>query len=310
MREKDDKNPFAIRPDRSGETSGPKGPEPPPTAFGSSGNRSWLEIGGVVAIIALVLGGFWWAGGAIAEWGAGKLPYSVDQSIGKHAADQQLEDATLCTNEALTGAVEGIVGRLATGLDEEYRDLNVYVVETEQVNAFALPGGYIFVLTGLLEKLESPEELIGVLGHEIGHVVHRHGVKRVARSLWLRFLVAYFFGDLGSAGDILTVGASQLIGLKFDRDQERESDVFGLDLMVKTGIEPGTFPNFFTRLPGGSMPDWFLTHPNPQERADELKEKIAALSTIEAPWKPPSLEALQAPCHAPTKPTDAPDISP
>ena len=118
--------------------------------------------------------------------------------------------------------------------------------------------------------------------------------------------MAYFFGDLGSAGDLLTAGASQLVGLKFDRDQERESDDFGLDLMVKTRIEPGAFPDFFTRLPGGNMPDWFLTHPDPQERADDLREKIDALSAIEDPWEPPSLEALQAPCHLTETPPEAP----
>ena len=272
--------------------------EPPPTAFGSDKKHFVWEIGLVVVVLALLVGGVWWGGGALAEWAAGKLPYSIDQRVGAAAAEQQLSGADVCDNPALTGAVQAIVDRLATGLEPELRELHVNVIGSDMVNAFALPGGHIFVLTGLLEKLESPEELIGVLGHEIGHVAHRHGVKRIARSVWLRFLLAYFFGDVGTSGELFVQGASEMVGLKFDRDQERESDVFGLELMTRTGIRPGRFPDFFTRLPGGSMPDWFLTHPDPEDRADELRERIAAMAEIANPWQPPSLDALQSPCHA------------
>ncbi len=279
-------------------------PPPPPTAFGAGGSgdeptgpRKVLEFGGLILLLAAVGWGFLIGGQFLAGALAMALPYSVDQSIGEMAAESYLGESTQCTNTDLVGAVEGIVERLGAGLDDEFKPLHVYVLEDETVNAFALPGGYMFVLTGLLEELESPEELIGVLGHEIGHVVKRHGIKRIAQSLWFQVLISQIFGDVGGIADVFAVEALSVVSLKFDRDQERESDDFGLDLMTRAGFDPKTFPAFFTRLPSGGVPAWFSTHPDPEDRAEELTEKIAELPPLSDPAEVPTLEVLQGPCH-------------
>ena len=280
---------------------------PPPTSFGhGSGKIPWKSIAGFAVFIliggwAVVYGGRWLAG-----YMATMLPYSVDQTIGEVAADAYAGDAEECTNPALLAAVGDIVQNLQGAADSEFHPFHVKVLNDDQVNAFALPGGYIFVLTGILDEIESPEELIGVLGHEVGHVVHRHGIRRIAESLWFQFLLSQIIGDAGAFGDLMAGRALDMLQLKFGRDQESESDVYGLDLMLKAGYDPKTFPQFFGRLPDAGVPEWFSTHPNSEGRAGDLDTLIAELGPPSSPIAPPTLQALKLPCHAADPGAEAP----
>ena len=153
------------------------------------------------------------------------------------------------------------------------------------------------MLTGLLEEIESPEELVGVLGHELGHVVERHGMQRIAESLWFNFIMAQIFGDISCIGETMAAKSFELLETGFDRDQERESDAFGLALMRKVGYEPRDFPKFFGRLPDHGLPEFLSTHPDPGGRADTLRDAIAQMEPLREPISPPSLTVLKAPCH-------------
>jgi predicted Zn-dependent protease len=277
-------------------TAGPPPHEPPPTAFGHSPRRIWREVIGIAAGVALlgwlaVVGGRHLAGSL-----AQRLPYSVDQSLGAAASEMLLADADVCTNPVLVGAVRGIVERLAQGLEPEHRALHITVLGDDMVNAFALPGGHVFVMTGLLEQVESSEELAGVLGHELGHVVHRHGLRRIAESMWLQILLSAIFVDTGVAGQLAGHGAG-LLSLQFGRDQERESDEFAVALLARAGVDPTRFAEFFARMDGQGPPAWLSTHPDPGERVDRLRESAAAATAREAAPLPP-LADLKAPCHA------------
>lgn len=268
---------------------------PPPTAFGHRGRRLWVEIGLVVGGIVLlgwllVVGGRHLAGSL-----ATSLPYSVDRTLGGAAAEMMLSGAEVCTNPALTGAVNQIVDRLVSGLEADYRQVEVRVLRDDLVNAFALPGGYVFVMTGLLAQVESAEELAGVLGHELGHVAHRHGLRRVAESLWVQVLLALVFADTGIA-EQLAGHAAGLLSLQYGRDQERESDTFGVELLARVGIDPGRLPDFFERIGDQGVPAWLSTHPSPEDRVRTLKE-LAAGTRVEGRAELPTLEALRAPCH-------------
>lgn len=277
--------------------TGPPGPPPPPTAFGSGSSRK--SAGHAVLLIGamLVLGwGLMLGGRAAAGWAATLLPYTVDQTIGEAASEDLVGDRTVCTNPVLVEAVEAIVAQLASGLEPEMQELHVTVIDDEQVNAFALPGGHMFVHTGILTAIESPEQLIGVLGHEVGHVVHRHGVKRLAQSLWVRFLLASVMGDIGGFGDVMASGAAGLLTMSWDRDQERESDRFGVTLMQQVGFNAEPVPSFFEALPDMGVPEWLSTHPNHEGRAGDLAEFVAELPERTEPREPPTLEQLQASC--------------
>lgn len=270
---------------------------PPPTAFGHSKRRFGLEIAiGLGVLVALgfgvIVGGRACAG-SIAE----ALPYSVDREIGALAKTQLLATASECTNPELLSAISEIVERLQPHLDPEHRDITLHVIDDPMVNAFALPGGYLFVTTGILSDVGSPEELIGVIGHEIGHAVKRHGIRRIAQSVWFSLVVASVFSDATGVVEALAGGALDLVSLGFDRDQERESDDFGLALMHAAGYVPNNFPAFFARLPEHATPQWLTTHPDPGDRATTLRAKIAALPPLTSPTAPPSLARLRAPCR-------------
>ncbi|MFT7625347.1 MAG: putative Zn-dependent protease [Myxococcota bacterium] len=283
--------------DQPGDTRPGQGaPEPPPTAFGSRAPRTkedWKKTAGLVLILAavgwgLLFGGRWLAGEAV-----GWLPYDLDRGLGEAAADSMVEDSEVCTNPELLEAVGSIVAQLESGLDDEYKPLKVHVVQDEAINAFCLPGGYIFVLTGILDEIERPEELIGVLGHEIGHAVHRHGMKRIAKSVWFQFLISQFSGGLDIGGSVIL----NMLTMSFDRDQERQSDTYGLELMNRVGYSARGFPDFFDRLPDHGVPEWLSTHPDPGDRAEELRKQIEALSGGKPRVDPPPIAALKAPCH-------------
>ncbi|GMV43031.1 MAG: hypothetical protein AMXMBFR64_47470 [Myxococcales bacterium] len=281
---------------RPGTTGAPLA-EPPPTAFGHSGRRLWLEV--AIAIGAVIIGG--WAiiqgGRSLAGALAAKLPYDVDRALGALASDSVLGGARVCTNPRLVGAVTAVVSHLEVRLDPVYHPLTVRVVEDETVNAFALPGGHVFVMTGLLRAVESPDELAGVLGHEIAHVVQRHGIQRIAQSMWVGFLLSWVTGG-GLAEDLTSQGAA-LLTLKFGRDQELESDSIGLDLMARAGYDPTRFPDFFARLGDAGLPAFLSTHPDPGDRVAELRKVAGGMRPERPQVGVPSLEDLRAPCEGP-----------
>ena len=154
----------------------------------------------------------------------------------------------------------------------------------------------MFVLTGLLEKLNSPAELAGILGHEIGHVVHRHGLIGLARTVWFQLTFSLVLGDIAGPGGGLSSLASHIALLKFSRDQENESDLYGINLMLAADIPPLGFPDFLQQTDDLGLISWFSTHPNPAERADFLRSLVETLEQPTSYWSPPALEALQAPC--------------
>ena len=270
---------------------------PPPAAFGRKQPSDWRKTALVVSLCILIIGGFVtggrWLAGALVD----KLPYSVDQHLGETVATATLSESRTCTNPKLIATVQELVDHLTTGVDPKYQSVQVYIVEDERTNAFALPGGTVFVLTGLLDSIESPEELIGVLGHELGHVVHRHGLRRLAQTLWIQLLLGHVFGGAGQFGDLFAAQAANLMTLEFSRDQESESDAFALALMRRVGYDAGDFPDFFTRLPETGAPEWFSSHPNSESRARLLRASIDLQGPLKNPTLPPTLKDLQAPCH-------------
>lgn len=253
----------------------------------------------VISMIVIGWGGVFFGGRWLAGELAMRLPYTVDRQIGATLSETLLADATVCTHPTLTAAVDEVVQRLATGLAPEHQTLSVVVVDDDLVNAFALPGGHIVLFTGLLAAIESPEELIGVLGHEIGHAAERHGMRAIARRMWFGILQSLLLDGGGGTAGLLVDGAASLAALGFDRDQERAADQFGLDLMRRVGYAPGDYPAFFARLPDVAIPEWLSTHPDPAGRAVELAETIAAAPPVSPAATPPALARLQAPCAAP-----------
>jgi predicted Zn-dependent protease len=142
--------------------------------------------------------------------------------------------------------------------------LSFYIVENDDPNAFAVPGGYIFVHTGLIKLAKNQEEITGVVAHELGHVVKNHSTERLIRTFGIAVILG---GDQVMAGDIL----NSAINNKFNREQEEEADQFAFETMLKMNISPRHLGALFARLKeqGPELPEgfnWLSTHPDLSDR--------------------------------------------
>lgn len=159
--------------------------------------------------------------------------------------------------------------------------------DDKTINAFALPGGQIFITEALLRKLKTKGELAGVLGHEIGHVIERHGAEHMAKAELTQTLSAaavvatYDPNDRTSitkAQMLLLIG--QMVNMKYGRDDELESDRNGIEIMASSGYDPRSMIQVMKVLKaaggGGKQPEFFSTHPNPDNRIDRIEEAIKA----------------------------------
>ncbi|MFC3811197.1 M48 family metalloprotease [Lacihabitans lacunae] len=157
---------------------------------------------------------------------------------------------------------------------------NFHVLRDDKtINAFALPGGQIFITAGLLGRLKSKDQLAGVLGHEVGHVIYRHSSEQMAKTEFYQGLAG---AATAAAGDM---GASQIANyvaqvklMKFGRDDELESDEFGIKYMIEAGYEPSAMIEVMEILAaagGGKQRDEFMsTHPSPDNRIAKIQEHI------------------------------------
>jgi predicted Zn-dependent protease len=154
------------------------------------------------------------------------------------------------------------------------------LADPRTVNAFALPGGPIFITEGLLRRLESEAELAGVLGHEIGHVIARHSSERLAKQqLTQGLLNALIVGS----GDYTTAQIGQVVGsminMSYGRDDELEADGLGVRIMAEGGYDPRALirvMEVLAKASGGSrQPEFFSTHPAPENRAERIRQEIA-----------------------------------
>lgn len=151
-----------------------------------------------------------------------------------------------------------------------------HVTEDPAVNAFALPGGIIVVNTGLIAATECPEELAGVLAHEIEHVELRHSLRQMIKQLGLSATLALFMGDIG-AGRV----AEQLVGLKFTRDAERQADEQAVTVLTRSGVDPTGLPRFFRRLhTEPAPPSWLSSHPTSADRELRLAAVIRSRGAL------------------------------
>jgi len=154
------------------------------------------------------------------------------------------------------------------------------LADPKTVNAFALPGGPIFITEGLLRLLKSEAELAGVLGHEIGHVIGRHSSERLAKQQLTQGLLSALV--IGS-GDYSTAQIGQIVGsminMSYGREDELESDAFGIRIMGEAGYDPRAMirvMEVLAKASGGSrQPEFVSTHPAPENRAARIKEAIA-----------------------------------
>lgn len=235
-------------------------------------------------LILLGLIGLWLSRGIIIDYIANKIPLSWEQSYGERVWESVRTGGEVLEGSKWEEQVNRITDKLTRAAEGSGHEFRFHIMQDTNVNAFALPGGHIVILTGLLEAADSGEEVAGVLGHEMGHVTHRHHFKQMLQSAGVVVLLQALVGDSSGAIGLLTQSSGYLLQQKFSRDAEREADDAGLDYMVAAGINPEGAVSFFNKLKehyaqmgmerAESALSWVSTHPATQERIDRLQSRI------------------------------------
>jgi predicted Zn-dependent protease len=217
--------------------------------------------------------------------------FSKDQDVqlGKESAAQVRKQMTVINDPVLTNYVNLVGKRLANA--PEARDsgfpFTFEVVADPTINAFALPGGPMFIHTGLLKAVDSEAQLAGVMGHEMSHVILRHGTNQASKAQLLQLPAVLGSQIAGSSGGMLGkltelgigLGANSVL-LKFSRNAESQADLTGSHIMAESGYNPMEMARFFEKLnaEGGSRAPQFLSdHPNPDNRERAIEEEAERL---------------------------------
>lgn len=236
----------------------------------------WGLVSG--AVLAVVLG-LWFGSDLLVELAVSRIPAEWEQKLGESAYREFLAGQDVMKEGPAVDAVKEMTQRLAGQVPNNPYRFDVTVVKSDVVNAFALPGGYIVVFTGLMKKAESPEEVAGVLAHELNHVLQRHGLERIIKQMGFVAVVSIVLGNPPGLGGIMKQLGIELMALKFGRAQETEADMTGLQLLYQAKINPEGMITFFQRLAekDEGRVEWLSTHPMSSARADHLKAKLAEM---------------------------------
>src|SRR3954464_4438894 len=156
-----------------------------------------------------------------------------------------------CANEDGRAALAKLMGKLEAAAALPI-PLEPKVVRRSEPNAIALPGGHIYVFEGLIEKSENPDELAGVIAHEIGHVAHRDGTRSILQSAGLSFLFGMLLGDFVGGGAVV-IGARAVLRSSYSRDVEGAADRYGADLLNRAGGDVRAFGAILTPIPGTTL---------------------------------------------------------
>lgn len=213
--------------------------------------------------------------------------YSLEKEIalGKQLADEVEKTSKIVTDPVVSEYVNRVGQNLVRSSDAKV-PFTIKVIDNEEVNAFALPGGYLYVNTGLIKLAENESELAGVLAHEIAHVAARHGTRQATRGQItnLATIPLVFLGGWAGYGIRQAAGlAVPLTFLKFSRGFEEEADYLGVQYLYAAGYDPNSMVEFFERLKAqekkkpGTFAKVFSSHPTNEKRIQKVQKSIGEI---------------------------------
>jgi predicted Zn-dependent protease len=213
--------------------------------------------------------------------------YSVEGEIrmGKQYAQQVESGSKIITDPVIAEYVNRIGQNLVRNSDAQV-PFTIKVVDSDEINAFALPGGFFYVNTGLILAADEEAELAGVMAHEIAHVAARHGTRQMTRSQWANIgtlPLIFMGGGIGYAVRAAAGFGLPLTFLSFQRGFEAEADYLGLQYMYKTGYDPNAFISFFEKIQAqekrkpGTLAKAFASHPQTPDRIEASQKEIATI---------------------------------
>lgn len=231
----------------------------------------WL-VGGLVLAVGIVFSAL----GLLADWVATRTPLHVEEWLGQQA----LQRIPASDSPLLRNSLAGLLRSLPADSSLHRYSFQVFLTESDEVNAIALPGGNIVVFSGLLAQIESENELAMILAHEMGHFANRDHLRGLGRGLGVAVAATLLFGQDSTASN-LVVTTMMSFQANYSQAQEAEADRFGLELLDERYGHVGGATDFFRRLArraGGDLPYLLASHPRPAAR-------IAALEGLTAERK-------------------------
>ncbi len=215
--------------------------------------------------------------GRIVEHMATLVSPKTEQEMAESLKASAIAGKSIVKDSSINARLAKITSPLVNAVENKDFKFTFTIIKDETLNAFALPGGTVIIHSGLIEKAKSPEEVAGVLAHEISHVTRRHHVRSIIGNLGIWVVLRGLIGDMtGVSAEIATVGAT-LGTLKYSRGFETESDDSGFELLERAKVNPQGMIDFFSTLQKehGSMEiaEFMSTHPATDNRIENLKSK-------------------------------------
>jgi Peptidase family M48 len=216
---------------------------------------------------------------------------SEDVKVGQEAAAQATKELPLLNDSTLDQYVANVGTKLVNAIPPEFRHsefrYTFKVVNQKEINAFALPGGPMFLNRGMMEAAKTEGEMAGVMAHEISHVALRHGTAQATKGQ--KFQIGSILGQVagaivgGTAGNVISQTTQLGLGtyfLKYSREYESQADILGAQILARAGYQPREMANMFKTIEaegGGQGPQWMSSHPNPKNRYEAITREAQSL---------------------------------
>ncbi len=220
-----------------------------------------------------------------------KYSPAEDVKLGREAAQQVEEQMPLLRDSQVENFVDDLGDRIAAAIPNEYRHsefrYSFKVVNVRDINAFALPGGPMYVNRGMIEAAKTEGEVAGVIAHEVSHVALRHGTAQASKAT--KYEIGSVAGQIlgaiigGGLGQVVSAGSQFGFGtafLRFGREYERQADILGAQIMARAGYDPREMANMFRTIEktsGGGGPEFLSDHPNPANRYKYIEQEAQSL---------------------------------
>jgi predicted Zn-dependent protease len=227
------------------------------------------------------------------------ISVSEEKNLGDQFAQEVEKQHQVVHDPDVQALVDRVGHRLLTGARKVDFPYTFKVVKDDSVNAFALPGGHVYINTGLIKAAQSEDELAGVMAHEINHVVARHSTQQMTKQYGYELIASLLLGQ--NAGT-LTKLATELFGqagsMYYSREMESQADFLGVETMYKAGYDPHGMETFFEKLEAigqkdpGKIARFFASHPQTADRIKDVREEISKLPPKH--YLPPSDDFQQA----------------
>lgn len=261
---------------------------------GSSGARLGTGTARILKRTAVILLGLLLASPGLAERTKLKPGWNVfspqqDVEIGKEVSKQAEQQLVLLNDRRVDGYLDRLGQKLASKAPGEKYAYQFKGVNDASINAFALPGGFLYINRGTIEAADNEAQLAGVIGHEIGHSALRHGTNQMTKATAMQLPLAMLGGVVGNksiVGLLTQVGANfgaQSVLLKYSRDAERQADIVGTQILYDSNYDPQQMAQFFMKLEeeskksGGRPIQFFSSHPNPENRVAAVNAEVVKI---------------------------------